>query len=152
MRTNIVFVGMLINIILLIALMYLNYRSPSLMSNQEPLAQKKACKITIISPSEERNTIVSLMRGFVDSIKKEAQLIPRYRVYNANDSRTLMRSNIEAALSEDPDVIVTLGAQATQMTKELTEKRESVFQQSLLVLVIQLSLSWLIQLNDPGIT
>lgn len=130
MRTTIVLIGMTLNLILLAGIIYLNYFAPRPMqyARQAQHEKKKADivrKIALICPDDAVD-IQQIIEGFTETLDRDAQFTPEVKVYNANANRTLMRSNIEAAIESQYDVLVPITSQAAQMTKELTEKRKAL--------------------------
>lgn len=129
MRTTIIMAGMAINFALLIGIIYLNYVAPRPM--QPTQAERDARskngalrKIALICPA--RAMVKNILNGFMETLENEAQFNYDLKIYDANSNRSLMRSNIEAAIEEQYDVLVPIGSQAAQMTKELTEKRQAL--------------------------
>lgn len=87
------------------------------------ISKEKSKLVAIISPAIHPS-LEKIELGVIQSLE---QTLPgvQTRVMNANGKKTLMLAQIQEALNTNPDAIVTLGAQATQLTRELIKKRKS---------------------------
>lgn len=79
--------------------------------------------IAIVTPVTHP-ALEEIERGFKEALIKEYGFNCVFTVYNANGSRTLLRSQLEEIVQGHCDAIFTIGAMATQMAKEVTAKRK----------------------------
>ena len=79
--------------------------------------------IAIVTPVSHP-ALEEIERGFKEVLIKEYGLDCDFTTYNANGSRTLIRSQFEDILQKNYDAMFTIGAMATQMAKEVTAKRK----------------------------
>lgn len=89
-----------------------------------------------ISENSQRKTIAILIpashpaldqikNGFIDTLTNNGRINCKFRIFNANGNRSLMRAQIEEILEGKFDVLCTIGALASQMAKEVTQKKQS---------------------------
>ena len=119
--------GALLNIILLTALVYVWWLAPhtteSSLSRPGRLAvNAPRYKIAFMHTFLTRD-FEDIVRGFVDTLRNEATFVPDVKIFDANNSRTLMHNSIEEVLENDYDLIAVTGSQGAQMVKEMTRKR-----------------------------
>ena len=81
-------------------------------------------KIAILLPVSHV-ALDQIKNGFIDTLANNAQLNCEFCIFNANGSRSLMRAQIEEILEKKFDVLCTIGALASQMAKEVTQKKQS---------------------------
>ena len=67
-----------------------------------------------------------MQQGFINTLKNSTKATYTFDTYNANGNRMLMRSQIEEIIQSNYDLIFTIGAQATQLTKEVTIKKQKL--------------------------
>lgn len=82
----------------------------------------KAFKIAIITPISHPS-LLQIEQGFVNTLQKENPGQYRFKTYNAQGDRSLLRAEIANVTSKDYDLVFTIGAQATLMSKELISKK-----------------------------
>lgn len=78
--------------------------------------------IAVFTPATHPS-LQAIEDGFRKTMKQDNKANYAITTYNANGNRTLMRSQAEEIAQSNCDLIFTIGAQATQMTKEITEKK-----------------------------
>lgn len=78
--------------------------------------------IAILTPVTHPS-LQQIERGFISSLENTSPGRYQFRVYNAQGNKTLMRSEIEEIIRQKPELILTIGTQASQMTTELFSKR-----------------------------
>lgn len=66
-----------------------------------------------------------IKNGFMDTLTNHPLLNCKFRIFNANGNRSLMRAQIEEILEGKFDILFTVGALASQMAKEVTHKKQS---------------------------
>ena len=115
--------SILLNIILIFSLgMYFTQkRKPSGKSMNNKTTQKKH-SIAIITPVSVP-ALQNIEQGFLDTLAEKTGSSYHCTTYNAQGNRTLLRSQIEEVLDNSYDLIFTIGAIPTQLTKTLTEKK-----------------------------
>ena len=87
----------------------------------EELSDRKYAVAVILPVSHK--ALVEVQRGFVDVIINKYKLNASFTEYNANGSRPLLLAQIEEVAQKNYDVVFTIGAVATQLTKEIFSKR-----------------------------
>lgn len=70
-----------------------------------------------------------LTKAYLDTFKTESPYATDHRIFNTHSDPMLARSSVEEALKEGCDILVTGGTQASQLAKEIREKRESLVPQ-----------------------
>ena len=108
--------SLLINGILLV---YIFNFTPSITSSKSVSGNSK--QVAIISPAIHPS-LEKIEKGVTTALEK---YLPGTKtiLMNANGKKTLMLAQVQEALSHNPDAIVTIGAQATQLTRETLKKR-----------------------------
>jgi len=132
-KTTIIVFGTILNIALLVGIFYLHYFAPK--ASNETLRNRtqdgkgvwrdgkaEQFRIAIITPITD-DGIEQAVNGVTDALAAEACFQPEIKRFDANGNRMIMRSSIEEAIDQNYDLIFTIGSQASQMAKELTEKR-----------------------------
>lgn len=106
----------------IIAIAYIFIILPS-HTQEKSNEQTSSHKVAIISPAIHPS-LEKIEQGVIQSLE---QVAPGTKtiIMNANGKKTLMLAQIQEALSSNINAIVTIGSQATQLTKELIKKRKS---------------------------
>lgn len=79
-------------------------------------------RIALLQPLSD-DGMDRIVDGFVTTIREHAQAEPYLKIFDANGSRTLMRAQFDEMIDDNYDLIVTIGSQASQMAREMTNKR-----------------------------
>ena len=121
--------GAFVNLLLLCALVYVWWLAPR--TTETALHQPGRLgpnaphyKIAFMHTIQTRD-FEEEFQGFVDTLRKEAQFVPEVKIFDANNSRTLMHNSIEEVLENNYDLIVVTASQGAQMLREMTAKRNS---------------------------
>lgn len=129
MRTAIVLSGLALNAALLLGIIYLHNIPPRSRATLPTPATKNLSahlptkSIGLLIPGLEKSVEEGL-GGIYDGLAGDIGFKPEVKVYNGNRNRTLMRSNVEAAIEANHDLLFTHGSQCSQMAKELSAKRQ----------------------------
>ena len=78
--------------------------------------------IAIFTPATHPS-LQAIEDGFRKTMKQDNSANYAFTTYNANANRTLMRSQAEEIIQGNYDLVFTIGAQATQMSKTITQKK-----------------------------
>jgi ABC-type uncharacterized transport system substrate-binding protein len=87
---------------------------------------KPTFKVAMSVPVGSHFGIQAIIRAFTDTLKKSNNANYQFTYYDANNDRTLMRSQAEEMVISNPDLIYPIGALCSQMAKEITEKRKKL--------------------------
>lgn len=90
-----------------------------------PKAQQTVYKIALLTPVTHPS-LQQIQQGFIDTLKASNKADYTFDVFNANGNRMLMRSQAEEIVCGNYDLICTVGAQATQLTKEISIKKQKL--------------------------
>lgn len=129
MRTAIVLSGLALNAVLLLGIIYLHHAAPrSQGALPAPITKSAPAHLPIKSiglliPGLEKSVEEGL-DGIDAGLAGDLTFKPDVKVYNGNRNRTLIRSNVEAALEANHDLLLAHGSQCSQMVKELSAKRK----------------------------
>ena len=82
----------------------------------------KKHKIAGIIPATHK-ALDEIVHGFERSLVKDYHLSFFLKIYNANGNRSLLRAQIEDVATSAYDLVVTIGAGPSQLTKEIFTKR-----------------------------
>jgi putative ABC transport system substrate-binding protein len=78
--------------------------------------------VAVILPATHK-ALIEVQHGFEDTIIKKYKLNASFSEYNANGSRPLLLAQIEEVAQQNYDIVFTVGAVVTQLTKEVFSKR-----------------------------
>ena len=84
---------------------------------------KEAIPIAILTPATHPS-LEQIEKGFKQTLEKEGKGKYHFVTYNAQGNPTLMRSEIEEIALKNYALVFSIGTRATQMTKEVFEKKE----------------------------
>lgn len=87
------------------------------------LCKNKSYNVAILTPVTHPS-LEQMQQGFIDTLKKSNKAEYTFDVYNANGNRMLMRSQTEEIVNGSYDLVFTVGAQATQLAKEIMIKKQ----------------------------
>lgn len=79
-------------------------------------------RIAIVVPATH-NALEEIQRGFEETLIKKYKLNATFSTFNANGNRALLRTQIEEVGQQQFDLVFTIGAAATQLTKEVFLKK-----------------------------
>jgi ABC-type uncharacterized transport system substrate-binding protein len=126
-KQSMVLGGAFVNLLLLGALVYVWWLAPR--TTEHTLHQPGRLgpnaphyKIAFMHTFQTRD-FEEERQGFIDTIRDEAQFVPEMKIFDANNSRTLMHNSIEEVLENDYDLVVVTASQGAQMLREMTAKR-----------------------------
>jgi putative tryptophan/tyrosine transport system substrate-binding protein len=102
----------------LILIAFIFYLKPSESSYERDVV-KVAILTPVVHPSLEQ-----IEQGIVDTLKKDSSFTYDFQIYQAQGNKVLMRSELEDIVQQDHNLLFTIGAQATQMAKEVLSKKQ----------------------------
>ena len=82
----------------------------------------KRIPIAILTPVTHPS-LEQIEKGFKETMEKRSPGTYRFKTYNSQGNKTLMRSEIEEIINHDYRLIFTIGTTASQMAKEVLEKK-----------------------------
>ena len=82
----------------------------------------KQYRIAVIVPATH-NSLEEIQRGFETSLIEKHKINAVFSAFNANGNRVLLRTQIEEVGQQKFDLVFTIGAVATQLTKEVFVKK-----------------------------
>lgn len=85
-------------------------------------ASAKKYRIAIVVPATH-NALEEIQHGFEESLIRKHKLNVIFSTFNANGNRALLRTQIEEVGQQGFDLVFTIGAAATQLTKEVFLKK-----------------------------
>jgi len=128
---NLVIGGVVLNVLLFAGFFYYYFNNQKTVGSAQrdelsvPGRKNIRYRIALFVPIDDVTSkkIVSGAREYLD---EHATFIPEIKIFNANGSRTQMRANLEEALNQDYDLLITTDSQGSQMAKEVTQKRKKL--------------------------
>jgi len=87
-----------------------------------PLSIQKY-KVAILLPATHA-ALDEIQMSFQETIIKKYKLNTIFKIYNANGNRSLLRAQIEEIGQQPYNLVLTIGAVASQLTKEIFTKRK----------------------------
>lgn len=116
-------ISFVLNIALVCTLLYLG--GDLLSQNQRHGLEKQiAGRIAVVQPATHPS-MDEITQGFIQTIEKESQNLYNFTVFNANNNVMLMRAQIEEVVQQEFDLVMTIGSKATQLAKEVAQKKKS---------------------------
>jgi putative ABC transport system substrate-binding protein len=116
-------ISFMLNLALVGTLLYLGGGLLS-KNQQRGLEQQIAGRIAVVQPATHPS-MDEITQGFIQTIEKESQNFYNFTVFNANNNVMLMRAQIEEVVQQQFDLVMTIGSKATQLAKEVTQKKKS---------------------------
>lgn len=104
-----------------LAFLYIFNFSDSHNNNEKDGKNAPKSHVVILNPAIHPS-LEQIESGVIENIKNN---LPKTKIttMNANGKKTLMLAQVHEALNSKPDAIVTIGAQASQLTHEVIKKR-----------------------------
>ncbi len=96
--------------------------SQSLNNLENKAERDRSRRIAILTPVAHPS-LELIEKGFKETFNAALPGIYSFKTYNSQGSHTLMRSEIEEISKQDYALLFTIGAQATQMAKEVLKKK-----------------------------
>lgn len=124
MKKLLITISFVLNIILAGSLLYVggNLLNKNL---QHATEQQAAYRIAVMQPAVHPS-MDEITQGFIETLEKA---LPsgccECTVFNANNNVMLMRSQLEEVIQQKFDLLMTIGSKATQLAKEVVQKKES---------------------------
>jgi putative ABC transport system substrate-binding protein len=81
-------------------------------------------RVAILTPVSHP-ALEQIELGFKETLENNSSKPYKFTTYNANGSRTLMRSQVEEILQSKYDMLFTIATQPTKMAKEISEKKQN---------------------------
>jgi len=83
-----------------------------------------AKRVAILTPVSHP-ALEQIEKGFKETLDQQSSQSYKFTTYNANGSRTLMRSQVEEILQSGYDLMFTIATQPSKMAKEISEKKQN---------------------------
>lgn len=83
---------------------------------------EKKYRVAIVVPATH-NALEEIQQGFEEALIKKHKLNVVFSTFNANGNRIMLRTQIEEVGQQNFDLVFTVGALATQLTKEVFVKK-----------------------------
>jgi len=114
----------IISFIGVLFLSFLMYTLHSLKVFPEQSNSEVECHSVAILTPVTHPSLQQIQRGFLDTLESDGSKRYVFDVYNANGNKRLMHAQVEEIIQKKYDLIFSMCAQASQMAKEITTKKQ----------------------------
>jgi len=132
MKKNIQMLGItiVINILLSVCIVYFGYfalnseNRTSNRTNTNSTQAQEVSRIAILTPVTHQS-LEQIEKGFRETLEKSDKKRYEFTTYNANGNKTLLRAQADEIVNNNFDLIFTIGAQASQLIKAISLKKQN---------------------------